>query len=53
LLIFTQIFKKPLQGVGQIYYNIEGSWDEPTIETTDAEAFAATYAAAGCPPVSE
>ncbi len=53
LLIFTQIFKKPLQGVGQIYYNIEGSWDDPTIETTDAEAFAATYAAAGCPPVSE
>ena len=53
LLIFTQIFKKPLQGVGQIYYNIEGSWDEPTIETTDAEGFAATYAAAGCPPVSE
>ncbi len=53
LLIFTQIFKKPLQGVGQVYYNIEGSWDEPTIETTDAEAFAATYAAAGCPPVAE
>lgn len=53
LLIFTQIFKKPLQGVGQIYYNIEGSWDEPTIETTDAEGFAATYAAAGCPPIAD
>ncbi len=53
LLIFSQIFKKPLQGVGQIYYSIHGSWDEPAIETTDAEAFAATYEAAGCPPVAE
>jgi len=53
LLIFTQIFKKPLQGMGQVYYSIEGSWDEPAIETTDAEAFAAMYLAAGCPPVAE
>jgi uncharacterized protein (TIGR02099 family) len=53
LLIFSRIFKKPLQGVGQVYYDIKGSWDEPTIETTNAEAFAATYAAAGCPPITE
>lgn len=53
LLIFSQIFKKPLQGVGQIYYSIKGSWDEPSIETTNAEAFAASYRAAGCPPVTE
>jgi len=53
LLIFSQIFKKPLQGVGQVYYSIKGSWDEPTIETTDAEAFAAAYETAGCPPVAE
>ena len=53
LLIFSQIFKKPLQGMGQIYYSIQGTWDEPTIETTDGEAFAAAYTAAGCPPVTE
>jgi uncharacterized protein YhdP len=53
LLIFTQIFKKPLQGVGQVYYNIQGSWDEPMIESTNAEGFAAAYEAAGCPPVAE
>jgi uncharacterized protein (TIGR02099 family) len=53
LLIFTQIFKKPLQGMGQVYYSIQGSWDEPAIESADAEAFAAAYQAAGCPPVAE
>ena len=53
LLIFSQIFKKPLQGVGQVYYKIQGSWDEPTIESTDGEAFAAAYEAAGCPSVAE
>lgn len=53
LLIFSQIFKKPLQGMGQIYYSIEGSWDDPTIETVDAEQFAKTYEAAGCPTVAE
>ncbi len=53
LLIISQIFKKPLQEVGQIYYSVQGSWDEPVIETTDAEAFAAAYEAAGCPPVAE
>jgi uncharacterized protein YhdP len=53
LLIFSQIFKKPLQGVGQVYYNIQGSWDDPTIESTDGEAFAAAYEAAGCPLVAE
>ncbi len=52
LLIFSQIFKKPLQGVGQVYYRIQGSWDEPVIETTDAEAFGVAYEAAGCPPVA-
>lgn len=53
LLIFSQIFKKPLQGVGQIYYSIDGSFDEPAIETTNAEHFASTYDAAGCPPVAK
>lgn len=53
LLIFSQIFKKPLQGVGQIYYSIHGPWDDPSIETTNAEAFAAVYEDSGCPPVAE
>jgi len=53
LLIITQIFKKPLQGVGQVFYSIQGSWDDPVIESTDAEAFAAAYEAAGCPTAAD
>ena len=48
LLIFSQIFKKPLQEVTQIYYGIGGSWDEPQIDTTTAEIFALSGAMAGC-----
>lgn len=48
LLIFSQIFKKPLQEMGQIYYGIEGSWDEPAIEVATAVRFAATSGLAGC-----
>ncbi len=48
LLIFSQIFKKPLQEVGQVYYSISGSWDEPTIDGADAAIFANRGAMAGC-----
>jgi uncharacterized protein YhdP len=48
LLIFSQILKKPLQEVGQIYYGIDGSWDEPVIAVTDVTRFAANSGAAGC-----
>ena len=48
LLIFSQIFKKPLQEVGQVYYSIGGSWDEPTIDGADAAVFASRGAMAGC-----
>ncbi len=48
LLIFSQIFKKPLREVSQVYYAISGSWDSPTIETSDAEVFAASGEVAGC-----
>ncbi len=48
LLIFSRIFKKPLQDMGQIYYSIGGSWDEPAMEVTNAEQFTKTYEAAGC-----
>ena len=48
LLIFSQIFKKPLQEVGQVYYAVSGSWDEPLIETATAEIFAQSGAMTGC-----
>lgn len=48
LLIFSQIFKKPLQEVGQVYYAISGSWDEPSVESTTSEALVASGNAAGC-----
>lgn len=48
LLIFSQIFKKPLQEVGQVYYAIDGSWDAPDIESTNSEAFVASGKLAGC-----
>ncbi len=48
LLIFSQIFKKPLQEVGQVYYAIDGSWDDPTVDSTDSTAFVASGEDAGC-----
>lgn len=48
LLIFSQIFKKPLQEVTQVYYSIGGTFDEPVIESTTAEFFALTGAMTGC-----
>ncbi|MFQ5981784.1 MAG: YhdP family protein [Woeseiaceae bacterium] len=53
LLIFSQIFKKPLQEMGQIYYSIDGSWDEPAVEVANADQFASTYELAGCLKDSE
>ena len=48
LLIFSQIFKKPLQEVSQIYYAIEGSWDEPVVDSTTSDGFAERVVMAGC-----
>ncbi len=48
LLIFSQIFKKPLQDMGQVYYSIDGSWDEPTVESSNAQNFAERGRDAGC-----
>jgi len=53
LLIFSQIFKKPLQEVGQVYYSIRGSWDEPAVESTDAVDFASHSELAGCVSITE
>ena len=47
-LIFSQIFKKPLQGLSQVYYSIDGSWNEPVLAPADAERFAASSELAGC-----
>ncbi|MDH3431224.1 MAG: YhdP family protein [Gammaproteobacteria bacterium] len=48
LLIFSQIFKKPLQEVTQVYYAIGGSWDEPQIDSATAELFALSGTKAAC-----
>ena len=48
LLIFSQIFKKPLQEMGQVYYAINGPWDDPLIESTGAADFASSAETAGC-----
>jgi len=53
LLIFSQIFKKPLQEMSQVYYSIDGSWDNPVIESSNAASFASRVELAGCIRESE
>jgi len=48
LLIFSQLFKKPLQEVTQVYYGIGGTFDEPIIESATPEIFALSGAMTGC-----
>jgi len=48
LFVFSQIFKKPLQEMGQIYYAIDGSWDDPLIEVAKPERILRTSELAGC-----
>ncbi len=48
MFLFSQIFKEPLEGVGQVYYSISGSWDEPLFESTDADSFTANGRLTGC-----
>ena len=36
LLLFSQIFKEPLQGATRGYYRITGSWDDPQVKRIDA-----------------
>lgn len=36
LLLFSQIFKEPLQGATRGYYRITGSWEEPQVRRIDA-----------------
>jgi uncharacterized protein YhdP len=37
LLIFTRIFKKPLEGIGRASYCVTGTWAEPVVERLSAE----------------
>jgi uncharacterized protein YhdP len=53
LLIFSQIFKNPLQEMSQVYYAIDGSWDDPVIDVADAAHFAITSSLAGCIAATE
>ena len=39
LLIFSQVFKKPLQEMSQIYYNIQGPFADPLVNNSDASIF--------------
>jgi uncharacterized protein YhdP len=48
LLIFSQIFKKPLQEMGQVYYGIDGSWSDPVIDSSNPQRFAEVSSRAGC-----
>jgi len=48
LLIFSQIFKKPLQEVGQLYYDVTGAWEDPAIESSNADGFAERARLTGC-----
>ena len=48
LLIFSQIFKKPLKEMSQVYYGIDGTFDEPLVDSAGADRFAQTSELAGC-----
>lgn len=52
-LILSQIFKKPLQSVGQVYYGIAGPWEEPSIESIDSAQFVQYGDLANCLVESE
>lgn len=53
LFIFSQIFRKPLKDVGQAYYSVDGSWDEPIIDRADSQRFVETSSLASCIDVSQ
>ncbi|HMD72556.1 MAG TPA: YhdP family protein [Steroidobacteraceae bacterium] len=46
VLLFTQVFKQPLNGLTRAYYRITGGWDNPTIERINSAGAAAASAAA-------
>jgi uncharacterized protein (TIGR02099 family) len=50
LLIFTQIFKKPLKGIGRASYCVTGSWQEPTVERLSSDQAERGQLCAELPP---
>ena len=48
LLVFSQLFKKPLKDMGQVFYTVQGSWDEPGVDSSDSQTFADISSRAGC-----
>lgn len=36
LLLFSQIFKKPLKGIARGYYRITGPWENPTVQRIES-----------------
>lgn len=50
LLIFTRIFKKPLQGIGRASYCVTGTWGEPVVERLTPEALGRGALCAELPP---
>ncbi len=53
MLIFSQIFKKPLQEVGQVFYGISGPWENPVIESVNSDGFVRYGELANCLPTDE
>ncbi|HSG66177.1 MAG TPA: YhdP family protein [Gammaproteobacteria bacterium] len=50
LLLFTQIFKEPLKGIGRASYCVSGDWDAPVVERLTPEQLEAGYLCADLPP---
>ncbi len=38
MLLFSQIFRKPLSTLGESYYRVKGSWDDPSVEQIQGNA---------------
>ena len=37
ILLFSEIFRKPLSSLGESYYHVTGSWDDPVMERIQGE----------------
>ena len=48
LLIFSQVFQKPLKDMGEIFYAVTGPWESPGIDLSDSQRFAEVSTRAGC-----
>ena len=53
LLIFSEIFKEPLNGVGRASYCVTGSWDDPSVERLTSEQLEESKLCADLPQLAE